>query len=218
MFGGKGGNGTYQSIINKIPPHERYIELFLGSGAILNNKKPAQENIGVEIHSGTIARYTYPAEARIFQDDVFGWCEAYWNLFTEDTFVFLDPPYPLGSRKNKTEVYANELSDQQHEDLLQLIKTMPAMVGITTYENPIYQHHLKDWNLYTFYSMTRRGLAKEFYYFNYPEPTALHDYQYLGKDFTDRQRIKRKIQREIAKLKHLPPLERAAIIQAVTSL
>jgi site-specific DNA-adenine methylase len=33
--GGKNSDGTYQFIINHIPPHETYIEGFLGSGAII---------------------------------------------------------------------------------------------------------------------------------------------------------------------------------------
>jgi hypothetical protein len=31
--------------------------------------------------------------------------------------------------------------------------------------------------------------------FNFPEPVALHDYRYLGEDFRQRERIKRKKQR-----------------------
>lgn len=33
-FGGKAGSGTYQTIINQIPPHRVYIEPFVGGGAI----------------------------------------------------------------------------------------------------------------------------------------------------------------------------------------
>lgn len=33
-FGGKAQDGVYQTIINQIPPHQIYIEPFLGGGAI----------------------------------------------------------------------------------------------------------------------------------------------------------------------------------------
>src|SRR4029077_20992344 len=36
--GGKNGNGTYQQIINLIPPHKIYIEPFVGSGGIYKRK------------------------------------------------------------------------------------------------------------------------------------------------------------------------------------
>ena len=39
--GGKNGAGVYQAIINQMPPHQTYIEGFLGSGAVLRMKKPA---------------------------------------------------------------------------------------------------------------------------------------------------------------------------------
>jgi DNA adenine methylase len=39
--GGKNAAGVYHTIINQMPPHRIYIEPFLGSGAILRNKRPA---------------------------------------------------------------------------------------------------------------------------------------------------------------------------------
>jgi site-specific DNA-adenine methylase len=42
--GGKGGAGVYQAIINQMPPHEVYIEPFLGAGSVLRTKRPAALN------------------------------------------------------------------------------------------------------------------------------------------------------------------------------
>lgn len=39
--GGKAAAGVYQRIINLMPPHSLYIEPFLGGGAIMKLKKPA---------------------------------------------------------------------------------------------------------------------------------------------------------------------------------
>jgi hypothetical protein len=39
--GGKNGTGTFQKIINQMPPHDVYIEAFLGSGAVMRLKRPA---------------------------------------------------------------------------------------------------------------------------------------------------------------------------------
>ncbi len=47
--GGKNAPGVYQSIINLMPPHEVYIEPFLGSGAILRLKRPAAVSLGVDL-------------------------------------------------------------------------------------------------------------------------------------------------------------------------
>ncbi len=50
---------------------------------------------------------------------------------------------------------------------------------------------------------------------NYPEPTALHDYKYLGSNFRERERITRKKKRLIKKLKKMPKLERQSMLAAI---
>jgi hypothetical protein len=47
--GGKNGAGVYQTIISQMPPHEVYIEPFLGGAAIMRLKRPARLNIGVDL-------------------------------------------------------------------------------------------------------------------------------------------------------------------------
>jgi hypothetical protein len=47
--GGKNGCGTWQKIINLMPPHEVYIEPFLGSGAVMRRKRPARLNVGIDL-------------------------------------------------------------------------------------------------------------------------------------------------------------------------
>lgn len=52
--GGKNGAGVYQRIINLMPPHEVYIEPFLGSGAVLAHKRPALVNIGIDLDQAAL--------------------------------------------------------------------------------------------------------------------------------------------------------------------
>src|SRR5712691_7390835 len=52
--GGKAGAGVYQTIINQIPPHDVYVEPFLGDGAVLRRKLPARRSIGVETDPETL--------------------------------------------------------------------------------------------------------------------------------------------------------------------
>jgi hypothetical protein len=52
---------------------------------------------------------------------------------------------------------------------------------------------------------------------NYPKPNSLHDYSFLGNDFRERERIRKKIFRHVEGLKRLPDHERGAIIEAITS-
>jgi len=67
--------------------------------------------------------------------------------------------------------------------------------------------------------MTRGGrLAEEVLWMNYPEPVTLHDYRYLGADFRERQRIKRKTQRWTRRLQEMPDVERYAMLAALEQL
>jgi DNA adenine methylase len=63
--GGKNGSGVYQRLICMIPPHDVYVELFLGSGAILRRKRPAEiMSYGYELNPAAIAELAahIPAE------------------------------------------------------------------------------------------------------------------------------------------------------------
>lgn len=51
--GGKAGQGTFQKIINLMPPHEAYIEPFLGDAAVMRVKRPARLNIGLDLDSAS---------------------------------------------------------------------------------------------------------------------------------------------------------------------
>lgn len=50
---------------------------------------------------------------------------------------------------------------------------------------------------------------------NYPAPSILHDFRYLGKNYRERENIKEKTKRHILRLKRMPANERSAIISAI---
>ena len=75
---------------------------------------------------------------------------------------------------------------------------------------------LADWTSTTFQAVTRSGrIATEWLWFNFPEPIALHDYRFLGRNFRERERIKRKKLRWVNRLKVMPTLERRALLAAL---
>lgn len=216
-YGGKNGSGVSQQIINEIRPHDVYMELFLGNGSVYRHKKPAAFNILNDLDSVVVEQW------RRSSIDISN-CAAV-DLLTNYHFketlhycIYLDPPYPISSRRTARAVYNCEMTDGQHEQLLSVVNELPANVDVllSTYENDIYKRYLGNWRLKTFTGQTRQGPATEYLYMNYQNGNGLlHDYGYLGEDFTDRQRIKRKINREVEKLKALPATERNAIISEV---
>jgi DNA adenine methylase len=220
--GSKGGNGVWQTIINYIPPHKIYWELFLGTGEIIRRKAPAEQNFGVEINSSIIKKVDwnkYP-EINILNKNAFDILEMLVKLpavEAKDYFIYLDPPYPLSSRRTGIEYYTYELTDKEHIRLLKLVKRLRCNVAISSYANPIYYKMLSEWNVKEISTATRKGPATELIFMNYDKPKKLHDYRFLGKNFTDRQRIQRKIDRKIKQLLKLDPLESMAICEAVYS-
>ena len=53
--GGKGN--IFRHLINQIPPHRSYTELFLGGGSVMLHKKAAAENIGIDMDAAVIAEW-----------------------------------------------------------------------------------------------------------------------------------------------------------------
>jgi DNA adenine methylase len=228
-FGSKNGSGVYQQIINQIRPHDKYYELFAGSGAIVQYKKPAP----LGNHINDIDRQVFEkwnSSTIDIPNCAISNCDAI-ELLSSMQFetnlrycIYLDPPYPLDSRRSGREVYRHEMTDEQHRELLTVVlnisKENPNVdFLISTYENPIYKEMLSGWQLHTFKAQTRKGPAVEFLYMNYTnEIGLLHQFDYLGTDYIDRQRIKRKIEGKVKQLKELPATERQAIIAAVLDL
>lgn len=63
-----------------------------------------------------------------------------------DTLMYMDPPYVLGSRSaDLKKVYAHELTDENHLELLSHVKSMRSMVVLSGYDHPLYSEALKGW-------------------------------------------------------------------------
>ena len=223
--GGKNGAGIFQKIINLMPPHETYIEPFLGSGAVMRLKKPARLNIGIDLDTAAIAKFRDAAGeiatlisgdgglCRFEQRDALEFLESY--PFAGSELVYCDPPYMHETRTRKN-LYRFEMSDPEHARLLALIRKLPCPVMISGYWTRTYARALKSWNSISFEAVTRSGrMATEWLWFNFPEPVALHDYRYLGNTFRERERIKRKKLRWAHRLAIMPILERRALLAAL---
>lgn len=70
--GGKSGPGVYHRLINLMPPHQTYIEPFLGGGAIMRLKRPARYNIGIDLDSRVIEAWADPIGKSAFSRSTIG--------------------------------------------------------------------------------------------------------------------------------------------------
>lgn len=73
----------------------------------------------------------------------------------ENVFMYIDPPYLLGTRAGKQ--YKHEMSDADHEELLKLLLQSKAKVMISGYESDMYSDYLKEWNKISFSSCAEHG-------------------------------------------------------------
>lgn len=233
--GGKNGDGVYQRIINHMPKHERYIEAFLGGGAIVRMKKPAISSIGIDA-DGDVLRDFAARQAIAFRAlrsdgipnltlihaDAIEWLAIHAtdsDTISPNTLVYLDPPYVISTRRQHRPIYRYELSEADHVCLLEISKMLPCMVVISGYWSELYAQALTGWRTDHFIARTRGGaMATEWLWMNYPEPLELYDYRYLGKNFRERERIHRKIERWKNRLIAMDSLERHAIMAAIDEI
>jgi len=63
-----------------------------------------------------------------------------------DTLFYVDPPYVHSTRQMKGNGrYRCEMTDQQHEDLLTVMRESVGMFILSGYDNPLYSRMLSDW-------------------------------------------------------------------------
>lgn len=213
--GGKNGYGVYQKLINLMPPHKTYIETHLGGGAILRRKRPASKNIAIEIDPDVMKQWE--RIKKDFPNTIWHQGDAHQFLrdysFDKDELVYSDPPYDPKTRKTGRNLYKFEYTRKQHIELLDIITQLECMVMISGYDSKLYNDALASWNKITFKAQTSSGIPGiECVWFNYEEPVLLHDYSYLGDDYRERERIKKKAKRWVERFQKLPVLERQAII------
>src|SRR5450759_3665583 len=218
--GGKGGAGVHQTIINQMPPHRVYIEPFIGGGSIFRHKAPAQASIVIDADD-RVADYWKNCATGINGDagsitaihgDAGQFLESY--NFLGDELVYCDPPYVMASRSGRR-IYKHEMTDEQHCQLVAVLLTVRAAVMLSGYRNAIYDELVPHWRRVDFQAMTRGGVRTESLWMNYDPPAVPAELTYLGTDYRERERIKRKKLRWKAKLEKLPAAEQAAIMEVL---
>ena len=214
--GGKESNGTFQNIINHIPRCDRFVEVFAGNCTIARKINRPSVTVINDIDRSVyerllkIATPSVIVENNCYQESIV----KYDNAILQ-TFFYCDPPYLFSTRKSKRQLYKHDWTDQQHFDFLALAVSIKSNCMISHYPCEMYDTRLKNWRTFDFESTTRQGLRTERIYMNYDTPQILQDYRYIGKDYIERQQIKRKTQRLLKRLEALPSHERTALLSAI---
>ncbi|HYC70016.1 MAG TPA: DNA adenine methylase [Opitutaceae bacterium] len=216
-IGGKNAEGVAQRIINLIPPHRVYIEPFLGSGAVLRTKAPAEKSIGCDLVPTLFPALRSAApNLALLQECGVRFLECY--RWTGDELVYADPPYLLSTRGGRR-YYRAEMSDADHLRLLGVLKRIPAKVILSGYPSDLYARELEDWSVETFRAWTRNHRPRtECLWFNFPRPTVLHDTRFVGRDRRERWNVERRRRRLRERFLRMAPLSRAALFSALVDV
>jgi len=228
-MGSKEGAGTLQQLLGLLMPHSVYVECFLGNGAVLRHKTPALRTIGVEADAVIVKaweRTRWPG-VELVHADAIAWLAKASAWLPPDALVYCDPPYPHNTRTSSKR-YRHELSGRDHRRLLDVLDALECSVIISSYESRLYLERLGDrrwptwgrsWRHHSWPAMTRGGLRTEHAWVKTSMAAASVslgvEARYLGQNFRDRTRIKRKVARWTGKFDTMPVRDRTAILAAL---
>ncbi len=77
---------------------------------------------------------------------------------TEDVFIYADPPYLHGTRKNY--LYKHEMKDADHEKLLNVLVKHQGKILLSGYDNDMYNDILQGWNKVQKHTRAEGGRAR----------------------------------------------------------
>lgn len=216
--GGKEGAGVWQRILNLMPPHAVYVEMFAGGGAVLRHKEPADDSLAFDLDPIALAQLesdyhalARPGTVRFLGEDSLDWLRKAGPVVGPGVLIYADPPYPLSARRSDRVTYARDLTDEEHAELLAMLDATSARVMLSGYRCKLYDDLLGAWTRIDYQAMTRGGLVDESLWLNFRPPQHLHGYASVGSDYRERERIKRKRKRWLANFAALDDLEREAI-------
>jgi DNA adenine methylase len=213
-FGSKATSGLCQAIIAMMPPHDTYIESHLGGGAIMKRKPPALRNIGIDLNPMALAKFQCSYPVQLINRCAHRFLSDYDYQGTE--LIYSDPPYLMSTRTSGRR-YRFDYDEEDHIELVELLKRLPCHVILSGYHSALYDRLLDGWRSLELQVMNQGGVRTEKLWFNFTVD-RLHWASYAGKNFTDRQRVKRKAANWGRRYQALPRAERLAVLAAMMAV
>ena len=77
-----------------------------------------------------------------------------------NVLIYADPPYLLEIRRGRKQ-YSHEMTEQDHEELLETLRLHPGPVLLSGYRSALYDAALRDWHKETILSADQTGRPRE---------------------------------------------------------
>jgi len=213
-FGSKATSGLCQAIIAMMPPHDTYIESHLGGGAIMKRKPAAERNIGIDLDDRALRAFQCDYPVELIHDCAHRFLRSYPCRGRE--LVYCDPPYLKSTRTSKRR-YGHDYEQEDHIELLDLLKELPCQVMLSGYPSELYNKMLTGWKHLEVQVMNQAGVRTEKIWFNF-QPDRVHWISCAGRNFTHRQTIRRKAASWARRYQSMPRDERLAVLSAVLAV
>lgn len=222
--GRKAGDGQYQVILSHIPKCDLFIEAMCGSAFISSEVLKTGCKVIANDLNDNVIRKLHQVQAQNFMEIEklnIVLCNKHFadlmavEFIQKNDVVYFDPPYLMETRSSKLKLYRYDWNRQDHVDFLEFIKLLSCKIMVSHYPCDLYDDLLKNkkWRKVEYNTVTHNGqVRKEALYMNYPPPVLLQCHKFVGKNFTDRQRIKRKANLLIKRFQKYSPEERAALL------
>lgn len=216
-LGSKGAAGLWQGIVSMMPEHDLFVEAYLGSGVVTARKPPAARTVVIETDLSVLQGFEAPYDVERVHGCALDWLST--HELPGRALVYADPPYLHSVRTCARSRYRYEVDDAHHEKLLEVLNGLRCAVMISGYRSEMYDRRLAAWTRTDFQVMTRGGVRTECVWSNVQvEAGGVFWASKAGKNFTDRQRIKRKAARWAKRYRKMPAGERLAVLSALLAV
>ena len=127
------------------------------------------------------------------------------------------PSVVIGCTRTAARRYRFDYEEQDHVELLELLKGLPCQVMLSGYPSALYDGLLEGWRSLEVQVMNQGGVRTEKLWFNFTVD-RVHWASYAGKNFTHRQQIKRKSANWARRYEALPQAQRLAVLAAMMAV
>ncbi len=110
-----------------------------------------------------------------------------------------------------------DYEEQDHIELLELLKTLPCNIILSGYPSALYDERLAGWCTLELQVMSHAGVRTEKPGFNFTSD-RVHWASCAGRNFTDRQRIRRRAANWGKNYRALPRAEHLAVLAAMMAV